>query len=147
MIINLRFKLSFQFSHWAMETQQDSEKLKRDMTVSTTGGWWDPIGWNIEYAYIKQEFAPGKVDAGAVATVQTKLRTWREFYAVLNYSDANITQSLSEGSSNEMTAGLKSYLISGLELEALYRVLKDNPKDKTKASTKKSYQLQIHAFF
>ena len=139
--------LSFQLSHWAMETNNNSHNLKHDRTATTTGGWIDPIGWNIEYVYIKQEFLPGKHDSGAVTTLQTKLRTWREIYAILNYSDANVTQNLGAGSSNEITAGIKSYLISGLELEGLYRIMKNTPKDKDAATTNKSYQIQVHTFF
>ena len=62
--------LSFQVSHWAMETKKDDVSLKRDMSVVTTGGYKDPFVWNIEYAYIRQEFAPGQ-------QLYKQSRTWR----------------------------------------------------------------------
>ena len=78
-------------------------------------------------------------------TLDTQTRFWRENYFLFSGSNSNVARSLLQGKGLEWMFGLKSYLISGLDLELLYINKKDTVS--SLESTSNDIQFQIHLFY
>lgn len=119
--------------------------LERKMYSLALGGAYQNFIANIEYLWLDKEFAVNAHDKGYVLTNELKYRFWREYYAVLNYAQANTDRNLKSGKAKEYALGLKSFLVSGVELEALY--LHRDQTTGNQSVKEDGYQLQLHLFW
>lgn len=144
----------FMFSYWDTEGPRNNsgDELKNKMWGLTGGATKNDLNVVFDYSSIDREFAKGRSDAGAVSTLETKYRVWRENYLQLNYATSNVARNLKKGSSQEMMYGFKSYLLSGTELELLMVKRTDESKDVDAGTngrklTTDIVQAQLHMFF
>ncbi|MSP19105.1 MAG: cytochrome c [Bdellovibrionales bacterium] len=136
---------SFMFSFWRTNTTTGPTELIKMMYSATGGLQLGPTTLNVDLLHVSQEYTPGFSNGGDVFTLDTQTRFWRENYFLFSGSQSNIARSLLQGKGLEWMFGLKSYLISGLDLELLYI----NKKDEVSGteSTSNDIQFQIHLFY
>lgn len=138
---------SIMLSYWSTkEFESDPNNgLKRDLLSLTFGGHINRFLLAVDFTQIEKEFSPGSIDKGQVLTAETKYRFWREMYGMLNYAQASTSQSLKEGSANELSFGVRSYLWAGSSLEALM-IKKENRENGT-ITKNDTLQIQAHLYF
>lgn len=136
---------SVTLSYWNTKREVASVDLTRQMIALNAGLTFERLTWNGEVVSVSQEFAPGLYDAGLVYTNMLLYRLWRETYATFTYANSNIALDMKEGSADEFSLGVKSFIVSGVELEALWS--NRNMRNVTAAANEKSIQFHAHLFF
>ncbi len=131
------------FSYWSVKAP---DGLARTMSSITTGLTHWNIIWNGELLTVRQESSLGKFDQGTIVTNQLKYKFWRENYLEANYAFANTNSFLAAGSTNQIMLGVRSFLVSSLDLEALW-ISKNDLSTGFPTTTSSSAQLQVHLFF
>ena len=124
--------LAFMLSYWdTTATNSQSVKLGRKMVSLTGGGYAARTAFSWEWLYVRQEFEPEKFDAGNIYTLEAKLRAWRENYLTAGLTQSDIAPTMKKGSAQEVKLGVKSFPVSGVELDATYArtVLTDTAKE------------------
>ncbi len=135
--------LSGKLSYWA--TKLDSGET-RTMISAIGGAKWKRLVGNLEFLRWAVE-APLET-AGNVTTVDLKYRAWRENYLSLVYSSANTGDKGHPGSAYEYTLGVKSYLLSGVKMELMYKNrISDTTSNTVDDEDMTTYYLQLHTYF
>ncbi len=127
-------------SYWNSE----SSGLSNSMLALTYGAKIYSVIFNGEILHVNRETAPGSRLSGTLATFQTRTLLWRASYFVLTYASGNTHPTLAQGKSREMSTGLKAYLLSGTELEALFVRKIDTLGTQSEGASR--LQLQLHLF-
>ncbi len=117
----------------------------RNMYALTGGMQLKKFTLNFEFLKAELSTSAGAKNAGSVATVHMKFRTWNEVYFLTNFASSNVARNLAEGSGSETAFGMKAFLMSNFELEMLYvmRKLDELGVDNSHNLT----QIQAHVFF
>lgn len=133
-------------SHWFTESASATTVDKsRRMTAASLGAAIGPWILSLDINRVLREKNDTGMNAGTVMASQNRIRFWRETYFVANYFFANVAEDLSQGSSSETQVGVRSFLISGLDLELLMRQLKNNTT--TTTTINDITQFQMHFYF
>lgn len=136
---------SITFSYWDTKSELSTTTIKRQMTSLAIGGMYGRWIPNIDVVKVKKETTT-RVDEGIVYSAKNKFQLWREIYGLVNYQQANVALSMLPGKSSEYGFGIKSYLVSGLDLELLYYQRKSENDTMTELDSK-YIQGQLHFFF
>ncbi len=154
---------SLTLSYWDTKAKNPNTGLLasgRNMTSVAAGLVIGKLITNLEMIRLRI-LTETTVDEGTVFTAENKLRFWREFYALLNFSSANTSISaaksktnprLDPGTASEWSAGIKMFPVASSELEFLYvnraETIKDrNTFETSSTSTDKIIQAQFHFFY
>jgi hypothetical protein len=140
---------SFMFSMWSTKGPRDigGEELQTDMRSISGGLTYKDMVLNFDSTTVEKEYQAGKSDAGTVNSLEFKYRYWREMYAVLNYGASNVARNLKNGEASEISFGVKTFLLPGMEFELLFSSKEDRNGD-TSAITKTDMTIaQMHLFF
>ncbi len=123
----------------------------RNMTSYAFGGMIK--GWiaNLDILKIKKSTVDA-TDEGQSFSWENKYRLWRENYFEANYAWANTAKTLEPGSASEYSFGFRSFLISGMEIEALMISRSNVTKSRTTGATTAEtldtlLQGQFHFYF
>lgn len=87
----------------------------------------------------------GSRDLGMVITVEPRVRVWRETYVKGGWEYLNTAPDLTQGKSTQFAAGVGSYLISGVEVEVMYKDLRYTENKVN--HTENNIWTQFHLFF
>lgn len=135
-------------SYWS--TVHKLREQRRVMFDVNAGGQFGPVTVNLDF--LRVDFNSGGIrDAATVITLETKYRIFREFYAQLNYAQANAALGggpnfIQKGTESEISGGLKMFFLAGTELEFLYQVR--NRKPEARAQSQLTTILgQFHLYF
>ncbi|MBX7230674.1 MAG: hypothetical protein K1X29_01180 [Bdellovibrionales bacterium] len=134
-------------SYWDTEYNSSSTVSRKRKMYSLTGGLtYKDFLVNLELLRAQISISDGSLNAGTVVTLQSKYRIWRENYIVANTAYSNVATDLTQGKGSEYSVGVKSFLMSNLEVEGLFVVRKrdESPIVKTDYNL---IQLQAHTFF
>jgi hypothetical protein len=131
-------------SYWSTKATEGAV-AERQMTNLSLGGMvgrWIPV---FDINMFKVTLSSGQSDAGYVMALENKYRFWRETYAVFNYSKANTAIDRTAGASSEIGFGIKSLVLSGLDLE----LMSTTQTNKTELAETKTSRLlaQMHLYF
>jgi hypothetical protein len=99
-----------------------------------------------DYTIVEKDQQNIRADKGTVLTLENRIRTWRENYALFNYELLNTDTDLLDGDSRQITIGWSSFPISSLELAIMYKQLAEDSKAKGNATIKTTLA-QMHFFF
>lgn len=138
---------------WSSEENQGTNPLKRDMWNINAGGVLGRFILNGEMTSIKKTKLG--LDEILVFGGDVRYRFWREMYAQVGFTQSNGALALNNdlngtgirpGSGQETAFGIRSMLLSGLQLEALWtnQLIKETGSADRKIDT---MQLQMHAYF
>lgn len=131
------------FSYWKTEITGTAE-YDREMWTINLGGYWRGLTANFDLMRY-DKIQTGSRNGGTVTTVDLKYRVFKENYLVFNYASANVAKDLTEGSASDLILGWKTFLYSGVELEAAYST---KSEVKSGVTDKVNYlQTQLHLYF
>ena len=137
---------SMMLSYWDTTAEVAGIETKKSMTSLNGGATiWDIVS-NFDFTIIDREIENMSKDRGAVMTLETKYRFWRENYLQLNYASANTLSSLQAGTSSQMSYGVKSFLYAGTELEFLMGSMTEAPEGGESASSD-YWLMQFHLYY
>lgn len=113
---------------------------------SATGGFTvkrDTVVFDV--TRLQREVVGQNKNAGTCLTLENRFRFWRENYFKTIYENLNTARDLTVGSAQGWTVGVNAFLVSGLEVEALYRDYKENTNGAV--GDEKATWVQLHLFF
>ncbi|MGE0174828.1 MAG: hypothetical protein AB7T49_18690 [Oligoflexales bacterium] len=85
---------------------------------------------------------------GGVIILDSKYRMWRELWATLEYSKANTSHDLKPGSANQLKAGVRMFMIPGIDYSFQYTKDANSYDDPEADSRKTAYLIsQLHTYF
>jgi hypothetical protein len=86
---------------------------------------------------------------GGVIILDSKFRMWRETWATLEYSKANVAQDLKPGSANQMKAGFRIFALPGIDYSLQYsKDVNTHENEVEDPSLKTTYLIgQLHTYF
>ncbi|MEM7646810.1 MAG: hypothetical protein AAF203_07875 [Pseudomonadota bacterium] len=142
-------------SYWATENSSGVNARKTTMWNINAGAVWKRFIFNGEITSVRREQL--RLDETKILGLDVKYRFWREMYLQAGFAQANAavavanpltiaTTGISPGAGTEFSFGAKAFMISGLELEALYTA-KSNNEDNFANTKEDTLQFQIHAYF
>jgi len=114
------------------------------------GGQLGPVTFNLDF--LRVDFnTDGQRDAASIITLETKLRMFKELYAQLNYAQANAVigggaNGIRQGVENEISGGVKLFLLAGTELEILYQ-RRNRRTESLEPINIDTIMAQMHLFF
>ncbi len=149
----VRFGAHIQATLWSSENTQGLVPRSRTMWNVNAGGVLGRFILNGEITSVQRE--QGRLDETKIMGIDAKYRFWREMYLTSAYTTANAAVArqntsyvtgISPGSGSETAFGVRAFVISGLELEALMTE-KVNKEDGFADFVEETLQLQMHAYF
>ena len=139
--------LSLMASYWSTQSALSTKTRKRTMYAYDVGTMVGRYIGNLNVTRVELEVVNNRVDKGTIATLESKIRLWRESYLAFNYSNANTNLSLAEGSATQTGVGLKAFWLSGIETEFMLNTLKETSLATNTTNNSTNTQLQLHLFF
>jgi hypothetical protein len=153
----VRFGAHAQFSYWDTADEDSANIRKRTMWNINLGAVLinRRLILNGELNNIRRE-SISNIDEIRVLGVDGRFRFWREFYLQASFSQANgaidldapspTSTGFAPGSGTELAFGLRTFLISGIDLE-LMSASKTNKEDGAADFKEDTMTFQIHAYF
>lgn len=139
-------------SYWKTKHIVGASNYEREMYSVNAGGMFREALFHkdilVNFETLRAKLTnqtTGASNAGNVNTLQAKCRVYRENYLSTNFSFSNVALDLSSGKASEYSVGATSFLMSNLELEALYIARSQETAGVTTDYT--LIQVQAHAFF
>jgi len=135
-------------SYWS--TVRSTDGQRRLMLDVNAGGQLGPVTFNLDF--LRVDFnTDGERDAASIITLETKLRMFKELYAQLNYAQANAVigggvNGIRQGVENEISGGVKLFLLAGTELEILYQ-RRNRRTESLEPINIDTIMAQMHLFF
>jgi len=135
-------------SYWS--TVRSTDGQRRLMLDVNAGGQLGPVTFNLDF--LRVDFnTDGQRDAASIITLETKLRMFKELYAQLNYAQANAVigggvNGIRQGVENEISGGVKLFLLAGTELEILYQ-RRNRRTESLEPINIDTIMAQMHLFF
>ncbi|SMF07662.1 hypothetical protein [Pseudobacteriovorax antillogorgiicola] len=115
---------SLNYTYWQQETPQedtrDTRVLMHNLYLTSTFGF-NGFHLGLEGISAQVERADDFYRT-AVVTLESYYRFWRETYLSLEYSEANAAETLEEGRTTQYKAGIKWFIMPGVELQSQYVV-------------------------
>lgn len=131
-------------SYWDTEEKKSTNGIRRKMQSIAVGGKlgrWIP---NLDVMQIIKETSSSR-DEGTLLSFENRVQLWREIYGVFNYSEAGTAKDLSDGRSRDIGAGLRAFLLSGLDFE-IQQIHRFERKPASQ-SREDLFQGQVHFYF
>ena len=155
---------SFALTYWDTKGENETDGNNKLNIISLSGGIMPFDGFivNVDLTRLTRDtfitnaedplrssYCPGVDvvcrDAGNIYTGLLRYRLWREIYGVVNYGFSNLSTDGAKGTSNETQFGIKSFLVSGTELEFLF-FTRESTNELTKRKSS-GIQTQFHLYF
>ena len=144
---------SVNYSYWNTKNATDPDATIKVEMHSIGGALnWKRVTIGAEAVSMARDNTAQDFRQGGVMTLDTKVRLWRENYATFVVGKGNTALNLAPGSAEQTKVGLRSFVISGLDvslvMDSTTNTLKGANVDGTDNVIKQStIQTQIHSFF
>jgi hypothetical protein len=141
-------------SYWNTKTidpATGSESGGRNMTSVAVGGMLGQYIFDLDFMRV-QKTTVSSIDEGTCLSWENRYRVWREMYVEAIVAWANTAKDSSPGSSNDLSVGFRSFLMSGLEMSLMYSDKYNSTKDRSTgeqvtAERTKLITAQMHFFY
>lgn len=112
--------LALNYSYWRSETEKvvgtETVKPKLEMHAFSVGAQLKRITVTLEGISAAKDVPKRDFRRGALASLDTYTRIWREIYFNLQYAQANQYQDWSPGSSSQYRIGFRGFLTTGVDV-------------------------------
>lgn len=143
--IGLRFVtlgINTTYSFWY--TKDDDDTLSIMHSASFGLQVWKVTAM-IEGMYLSRE-NDQRDDSGSVIHIDTYVQIWRQIYLNAQYAYANVSKTMRKGSAQQYRAGLRAFLLPGIDLSINYEydINDEQESDKDKNSKTSAISSQLH---
>jgi len=134
---------------WKTDDDRPDQSTSVQMQAMHVAGTYGPVIASIEATSMVRDNDIDSFRQGGVYTLDTQTKIWRENYFLLSYATANTTSQLTPGATVQSKIGLRSFVVSGLDVSlSVDNQVETSKTDQATTETEvNGYSMQVHVFF